>query len=291
MKKLIITLIIFAFFSLATSSKIFAHSVGQPPFFKINGVYSDLYSVQSTSLESLELPQDIAPEPVLVNQAIQFEIDTLALQVPDSIINQTQFTWEYGDGEKGTGLKNEHIYKKQGSFILKIYAKTAQDSTPQLFQSALINIIPTKEYQLPKPILKVNDWISKDPISDIAKTKFGQLLGFDATDSKGTGEIKEYIWDFGDGTSGTGPQATHVYDKDLTLVFPLLRIKDSNGFFADTYVQINNAELTTQDALAHPIGNYKGSLNNISFIRRLIPTVVVIVIFLAIILASRRKRK
>lgn len=261
MKKIFLSLIILISFTILSPVRIFAHSDDNSPFFKINAKYSEEYNVLSTSLNDFELPQDLGVDQYLINEKIKFEIDTTALPVSDTIVAQTEFTWEYGDGEKATGLKNEHMYKNQGSYILKIFAKTRQDSSPQLFQSVLLNILPSKDYKLPTPVLKVNDWISKDPLSDVAKVKFGDTLGFDAEGS--TGKIVEYTWDFGDGKSDTKVKTTHKIDRDLTLVFPILRVKDENGFFADTYVQLNNIDLTSDNALAHTIGSYnKLSVNN-----------------------------
>jgi hypothetical protein len=290
MRKVIIVFFFLIICCFSFFTKVEAHTPGQPPFFKVNGVYSDLYLVQSTSLEDFELPQDSSSEVYLVNQKIQFKIDTQALQVPDAIIDQTEFTWDYGDSEKGTGLENEHAYKKSGSFILKIYARTKQDVSPQLFQSVVLNIVPSKEYKLSKSIIKVNDWVTKDPVSDVAKVEFGETIGFDASLSTTTSEITEYFWDFGDGQTATGPKVTHVYDKDLIVVFPLLRIKDKDGFFSDTFVQLNNADLTSNEVGAHSIGKY-GNVGNSDKLKLLIPSAFILLIFIGFIIFSKIKGK
>lgn len=224
-----------------------AHLAGQPPFFKVNGEYSILYPVPLTSLDNFELPQDLATKTYLVNRRIEFELDANFLPATKEVIDKTTFSWDFGDNTKGTGLKNTHIYKKPGSYIMKIYAQYVTDPQPQLLQSTMIHVVPTANYQLPKAIIKINGAESKEALTDILKADFNQVVNFDATSSISNSEIVSYTWDFGDQVSDNKPNTTHQYDTSLKITFPVLRIKDANGFIADTFVELENTPPGSED--------------------------------------------
>lgn len=142
MRKLLVLL--FIFLVLLTPKHAFAHLPGQTPYFKINGKYSSLYPVLTSSLNNFALPQDIGPQTYLINKPIVFEIDTNKLPVPKEILDQTTFTWDFGDGSHGQGLTNTHTYRKMGSYTLSIEAKTPDMPSSQLIQSVMFHVLPDK---------------------------------------------------------------------------------------------------------------------------------------------------
>ncbi len=221
----------------------FAHLSNGLPFFKINGQYSALYPVPVTSLENFNLPQDLAPSNYLVNQSLNFEIDITKFSVAPEIVAKTKYNWDFGDGAQVHGLAATHTYTKIGSYILSIYADDGQTPKPQLFESVLINILPTMDYQLPKAVIKVNGQEVKNPLVDVLKFAFNGKLKFDGTSSSAnSSRIVYYFWDFGDRQSSGSEVATHSFDKvlDRGQIFPVLRVKDANGFIADAYAEIDN---------------------------------------------------
>lgn len=220
----------------------YAHLPGQPPFFKVNGVLTGYYPVPVSSNPDFKLPQDIAPASYLVGETIEFEIDTNLLPTPKEVTEKTDFTWDFGDGESGTGIKNSHSYPKPGSYILEVKAKYNGDivGEPQLIQSMLVNIIPAKDYQLPKSVFSVNGFQSNDPLTDALDARFNQEFKFDATLSQSSSPITEYIWDFGDGETASGSKVTHRYSTNPYTVFPVLRVKTADGYIADSFMQIKD---------------------------------------------------
>src|SRR5581483_363653 len=204
MKKIILSIFVLLYV-IVLPQPVAAHLAGQPPFFKVNGTFSGYYPVYSSSLSDFPLPQDVGPSNYLVNQTIDFEIDTKELMriIPQDIIRATKFVWDFGDGTKGEGLKNTHSYKKMGSYVLIITADTsAIDKTipPQVLQSIMLYIVPEKEYKLPKSVILVNGKGSKDPVTDVLIYKFGDTFTFDGSKSEGgDSTITSYFWDFGDG--------------------------------------------------------------------------------------------
>lgn len=216
------------------------HLAGQPPFFKVNGAYANLYFVPLTSLSNFQLPQDMPSGKYLVNSPLVFELDVARLpNANPQNISQTTFTWNFGDGSEFSGLKTSHTYTKMGSYILTITAFDNTTPTPQLLESALINVLPNPDYQLPKAVITVNGRQSQDPLTDILQFQLGTKLHFDASLSKG--QIISYWWDFGDQKSSTQKTVDHYYPGDLTQVFPVLRVKDNQGFISDSFVEVQNS--------------------------------------------------
>lgn len=229
-----------------TPSGVSAHLAGQPPFFRINNVYSSLYPVPSTSLNDFELPQDLAAENYLVGQELEMEIDKSQIPVLPDVVAQTQFFWDFGDGQKAQGLKNNHTYTKAGTYIMKIDAQYQSDQ-PQLIQSTMIHILPSGDYKLPVAKIAVNGVESKDPLLDVLKFDFSNSIAFASDKSEATGKIVSYFWDFGDGQSSKEKNPQHKYTFEDIQLFPVLRIQDENGFIADAYVSLEDQE---EDALA-----------------------------------------
>jgi PKD repeat protein len=66
-------------------------------------------------------------------------------------------------------------------------------------------------------------------VSYPATVGVGQNVKFDASKSVDVGFIVSYEWSFGDGTNGTGPVVSHVYDKAGTYQVTL-NVTNNEGF-------------------------------------------------------------
>ena len=245
--------------------------ISQQPYFKVNGVFTDYYPVPSTSLSDFNLPQDQAKGTFLTRDTLQFEIDESALPVPKEIVEKTKFLWDFGDGATAKGLKNTHNYSKPGTYFLSIKADSGEGFEPQLLQSTAINILPDKNYQLPKAVIKVNGKQSADPLTDIIGTDFKKEVSFDAAGSEpGSSTIVEYFWDLGDQASKTEKNFAYHYKENPYAVFPLLRVKTKDGFIADAFVQlseknIGSNELQGQTNSSNPL-NWKVIISSAIFL-------------------------
>ena len=221
-----------------------AHLAGQPAFLRINNEYTVFYHVLSSSLSDFSLPQDEMSLNYLAGQTLNFDIDTSKLPVPAEIIKKTKFTWDFADGLKGQGMTLSHAYTKQGSYVLSLFADDSTTSQPQLLDSVFINVLPSKNYTLPKSQIFVNGKSSTDPLAKVLIFDFDKSINFDAAGSSGDGLT--YFWDFGDGKSSTGAKIEHTYKKETNIVYPLLRVKDNNGFLSDSFVEVDNREFTNK---------------------------------------------
>src|SRR5476651_2725006 len=151
--KIKLILVVLTVLFLSTPKIVSAHIAGQPPYFKVNDKYANLYPVPLTSLNDFDLPQDLPPENYLINVPISFEIDTTQLPVPPEIVKISKFYWDFDDGTNGTGLKNTHTYKKIGSYIIKIKVDDGTVPEPQLLESVIINVLPDLNYQIPEAVI------------------------------------------------------------------------------------------------------------------------------------------
>lgn len=245
MKKILGFLLLFSLFLPQVA---FANGAGLPAFFKINGKLSNPNPLQlyGITASTFLIPQDFTPENYVVNQPINFEIDETPLQtvIDPSLLKNTKYVWDFGDGSsKADGLTNTHTYAKSGSYILiliiNIYDNQNQAPT-QFVDSFLLNILPDKNFtNLPQAAIKVNGTLIKDPLNNRFAANLSKPMVFDASASKTPSKIVEYLWNFGDGSTGSNSSVKHTYTNPFVETV-VLRIKDTNGFLSDAFVGINN---------------------------------------------------
>ncbi|HWY80241.1 MAG TPA: PKD domain-containing protein [Candidatus Sulfotelmatobacter sp.] len=250
MKK-IIALVFILFLFLPNTA--YANGAGLPTFFKINGLYSKPNPLQvfGITAQTFLLPQDYSPENYIVNQPITFAIDQspLTTVIPSDLMKKTTYVWNYGDGSnKEEGLGHTHIYKKIGSYILILTINVSYDQylpPTQFIDSYFLNILPQKEYQgLPQAVIKLNGQVVNDSLSNkTIHVNFKSPILFNATSSRTTSPIIQYLWDFGDDQTGTKPVMQHNYYQgqntyDNAIV--VLQIQDKNGFISDTFIRLYN---------------------------------------------------
>ncbi len=253
MKLKFVTVLTFVVISQIFAKQANSHLEDTQPFLKINGQNTSTYSSPLTS-SFFDIPEDQAPQNYEINQKLEFEIDTEALQIPHEIVAKSTFDWDFGDGQKGQGTKSTHTYTKAGPYILKINVTYNDIDAPTLLETTLINVLPDASYQLPQVEILVNGKVIKDVTTDIFKIPHNQSIDFQAqVKNSPSTQIVQYTWDFGDSQKASGPHTTHVYKKnpDRTQFFPIVHAVDENGFFADAYVQItaqNGAEENTSSS-------------------------------------------
>src|SRR5881397_2763302 len=125
------------------------------------------------------------------------------------------FSWSFGDGTTGTGSPVTHTYSSAGSYTAALTVK--ESSSPQQTATAQMTVAVTS----PPPPISASFALS--PSSPSA----GQSVSFAASASGGTPPYN-YTWSYGDGSTGTGLQVTHTYDRDGTYQVALT-VADSIG--------------------------------------------------------------
>ncbi len=256
-------LFIFFFFVLFLIPKtVFANGAGLPPFFKINEklAVSNPLQQYGVTASSFLIPQDFAPEKYVINEPINFLIDQEPLSgiIPENLISNTKYIWDFGDGSKAEGIVNTHTYSRIGSYILTVTINVYYDMNnppTQFVDSFLINVVPDKNFKgFPKAIITMNEKVIKITpdangiINDVLEADLKKPVTFSALESRSSSKITEYLWNFGDGQTATGPNITHRYDPneyEYGILTVVLRVKDSKGFFSDAFIGLSNQNQTS----------------------------------------------
>jgi uncharacterized repeat protein (TIGR01451 family) len=130
----------------------------------------------------------VSPRP---GQVVNFD----ATNSQDSDGNIVAYAWEWGDGTTGTGQQASHTYFG-GTYLVRLTVTDNRGATA----TATAQITAFNEP--PAALFTFNP----------GSPKPGQVVNFDATNSQDSdGNIVAYAWSYGDGTTGTGQQASHVY--------------------------------------------------------------------------------
>ena len=134
----------------------------------------------------------------------------------------TEYTWNFGDGERDSGRTVDHDYEFPGTYVVTLTVADPYGRTQSTSKSLTVTAGATKPSAifaiLPNPA-KVNTTVT-----------------FDASASRSTPDarIEKYTWDFGDGTFTTtsGPVATKSFA--AVGAYPIkLFVTDSAGRVSD----------------------------------------------------------
>ena len=125
------------------------------------------------------------------------------------------FSWSFGDGLAGTGSPVTHTYSLAGSYTTTLTIKDS--SSPQQTATSQKTVAVTS----PPPPISASFTLSPSSPSG------GQSVSFTASASGGTPPYS-YSWSYGDGSTGTGLQSTHIYSVDGTYQVTLT-VEDSQG--------------------------------------------------------------
>ena len=130
---------------------------------------------------------------------------------PDGII--VNYFWDFGDGNTGTGELVSHAYKYNRSYFVTLTV-TDNDGATDIDSTRItvINSLPVSTFTSSPVTVNTNEFFSFDASGSY--------------DSDGT--IVSYLWDFGDGTTGTGISTQHAYSQDGTFVV-ILTVTDNFG--------------------------------------------------------------
>lgn len=154
--------------------------------------------------------------PSTVNADSPVQFDGSASSDPDGTV--TGYSWDFGDGSTATGATPSHTYAKPGVYtVTLIVTDNAGKTTGISHQITVDDTPPTASFALS----------NASPVA-------GQSVAFDGSASSDVdGSALTETWSFGDGTSATGPQAQHVYDRAGAYAVKLT-VTDSAGLSASS---------------------------------------------------------
>ena len=129
------------------------------------------------------------------------------------------YEWDFGDGGKASGAVVNHTYHEAGKYDAKLTVTdngglTDTNSTPVLVGQ------PTEESnKAPTAVITASINKGHAPLS----VSFDGGKSFDED-----GNVVSYTWNFGDGTSSTGSDVTHIFSEPAEYTVTL-KVKDDNG--------------------------------------------------------------
>jgi len=166
-----------------------------------------------------------APTAPSENQDVFF--DASGSQARTAIV---RYDWDFGDGDHGSGRTTTHDYAVAGTYhvtltVTEEFGRTAS-TTRQVTVTAGQNPTAAFEFSPTTPLI-------------------GQQVNFNAATSRAAPgrTIQSYTWDFGDGTSGTGVQASRTYTVAGTYTV-LLTVRDDLGRIGTVARQVTVAKPT-----------------------------------------------
>ena len=167
---------------------------------------------------------------------------------PDGSI--VAYSWDFGDGNSGTGINPTHSYAIVGVYNVTLSVVDDAGATDSAGTTASIAEIPNQP-----PTANANG-----PYS----TTVGVSLSFDGSASfDPDGTILRYDWDFGDDTSAidAGPSPSHSYGASGNFSVTLTVFDDAGATAMDsTSVSVGN--VSNQAPVADANGPYTGTLDS-----------------------------
>lgn len=122
---------------------------------------------------------------------------------PDGAI--VSYTWNFGDGEIGSGIKPTHIFTQKGIYTITLTVMDNDGLSGTNQSSVLVTEPPVAAFTL-------NPTIGVAPV----------IVQFDASESYDPdGYIETYEWSFGDGQTGFGERIPHTYFEEGDYVITL----------------------------------------------------------------------
>ncbi len=155
--------------------------------------------------------------------AVAFDA-SLSVDPDGSLID---FAWDFGDGHVATGMLTNHTFYLPGTYAATLTVTDNEGGTAQTRVAIVVNELPVLTPTNTPPTANMNV---------VAVTPY--LYRFTAYDSEDAeGLIIGYSWDFGDGSTTSGPYAEHPFTAAGTYLITLTTT-DDDGATARTQTSI-----------------------------------------------------
>lgn len=161
--------------------------------------------------------------------------------------NITGRLWNFGDGSNSNQLSPSHTFNDVGTYNI-ILTVTGPGGT-----SSVTRQITVQNPTIPAPLASL--------VANPTNGNAPHTVQFDATDS--SGQIDSYVWDFGDGSTGTGEVVTHTYAKPGTYQAVLTVVGPGGQATGTTEITVTQApNAPTASIRADPVsGNIPLTVN------------------------------
>ena len=175
----------------------------------------------------------------------------------------SEYSWDFGDnGTIVTGQKPTHTFSTAGTYNIKLIVKDDKGAlSTESVASAII------EAETAEASSNSTNLAPTANAGGPYTGKVGQSTTFDGSKSTDSdGSIKDYLWDFGDGASGSGISPSHTFQAAGTYTIKLTVVddKDLSSTTVTTTAEITGA--VNNPPTAKPGGPYSGDAGvNITF--------------------------
>ena len=161
------------------------------------------------------------PKYILINNPVIFTDNSYSY--PGNLI---EWHWDFGDGTTSNTKNPTHAYSKEGIYFITLVVKNEYGESDKT-----IKIIPVHIKRKYPPVAKFTFTVVN-----------GTNVSFDASKSYDKdGTIAQYIWDFGDGSNGTGKLISHNYSEAKTYKV-VLTVVDNDGLTGTKFKFVNIQE-------------------------------------------------
>ena len=150
----------------------------------------------------------------------------------------SNYYWNFGDGTTSTSMNPSHTYTTAGAYFITL---TVNDSNYSCIDSTTLSITIANN----PPPCNANFSQQADSVNSL-------LIHFT---NLSTGNLINYNWNFGDGTSSTNFSPNHLYTA-AGIYTVLLSVSDSASTCTDTISQVitvNNNAQTCQSLFSHTV--------------------------------------
>ena len=159
------------------------------------------------------------PYSAMVGESITF--DGSRSSDPDG--DPLTYTWDFGNGQAGSGERPTHSYSSAASFSVILFATDGQGGSDSDTATATTVTAPNAP-----PSANAGG-----PYSAMV----GQSIAFDASRSSDPdGDPLTHTWDFGDGQTGSGKRPTHAYSSAGSFYVTLLATDSKGASDSDTAI-------------------------------------------------------
>ncbi len=193
-------------------------------------------------------PQPSPPEPKInanpaqaeVGQSITFDASNSVIYNPIARIiwdlgDGTTFEWSASDVNRTSVQLVQHAYSQAGTYqvSLRMTDQTGLEGVDQI-QVAITQPQPQNP---PQAVITAPD-----------TAVVNQQVTFDGSQSAGDSALTAFEWDFGDGTTGSGPVVDHTYTTPGQPYYVTLTVTDNTGQkgYANKGIQVNPADQANQ---------------------------------------------
>ncbi len=181
------------------------------------------------------------PYSAMIGVAVQFD----ASSSTDADGSIASYSWSFGDGSMGTGVKPTHSYSSKGTYNVTLTVTDNDNAMDSVMTN--VNINPANQ----------------PPIADLGEAysaKDGEAVMFDGSGSSDPdGSIVSYAWNFGDSATSTEMNPSHTYAAAGNYTVSLT-VTDNQGLTGTAMASVTIGSANMQAPVAQLNGPYSGSV-------------------------------